>query len=71
LQAVLSALVARAEQTIDELELVDFDPDVHGANFVRALQLVTAIGEVIETPVLDSDTGQLTEVSIKIVEKYT
>jgi hypothetical protein len=26
---------------------------------------------VIETPVLDADTGQLTEVSIKIVEKYS
>jgi hypothetical protein len=71
LQAVLSGLVNRAEHAIDELESLDFDPDVHGADFVRALQLVTAIGEVIETPVLDADTGQLTEVSIKIVEKYS
>lgn len=71
LQAVLSALVARTENAISELEQFDFDPDVHGEHFVRALQLVTAIGEVIETPVLDPDTGQLTEVSIKIVEKYS
>lgn len=71
LQAVLSALVIRTEHAVDELESLEFDPDVHGANFVRALQLVTAIGEVIETPVLDTDTGQLTEVSIKIVEKYS
>ncbi|MGW3614408.1 hypothetical protein ACWD6N_31955 [Micromonospora sp. NPDC005163] len=71
LQAVLSGLVVRAEHAVDELEVLDFDPDVHGADFLRALQLVTAIGEVIETPVLDPDTGQLTEVSIKIVEKYS
>lgn len=71
LQAVVSGLVIRTEHAIDELESLDFDPDVHGADFVRALQLVTAIGEVIETPVLDTDTGQLTEVSIKIVEKYS
>lgn len=71
LRAVLSGLVTRAEHAIDQLEALDFDPDLHGADFVRALQLVTAIGEVIETPVLDSDTGQLTEVSINIVEKYS
>ncbi|WP_448071052.1 hypothetical protein [Georgenia yuyongxinii] len=71
LKAVLSGLVRRAERAIDELELLDFDPDVHGADFLRVLQLVTAIGEVIETPVLDPDTGQLTDVSIRIVEKYS
>lgn len=71
LQTVLAGLVIRTEHAIDELESLEFDPDVHGVEFVRALQLVTAIGEVIETPVLDTDTGQLTEVSIKIVEKYS
>ena len=71
LRAVLYALVIRTAHAVDELESLDFDPDVHGVDFVRALQLVTAIGEVIETPVLDTDTGQLTEVSIKVVEKYS
>jgi hypothetical protein len=71
LQTVLTRLVARAEHAIDVLESLDFDPDVHGADFVRALQLVTAIGEVIEAPVLDAETGQLTDVSIKVVEKYS
>lgn len=71
LQAVLAGLVTRTDHAIDKLESLDFDPDLHGADFVQGLQLVTAIGEVIETPVLDSDTGQLTEVSIKIVEKYS
>lgn len=71
LRAVLAGLVTRTEHSIDKLESLDFDPDLHGKDFVRALQLVTAIGEVVETPVLDLDTGQLAEVSIKIVEKYS
>lgn len=71
LQSVLIGLVIRAEDAIDVLESLDFDPDLHGGDFVRVLQYVTAIGEVIETPVLDTDTGQLTDVSIKIVEKYS
>ena len=70
LRGVLSALVVRADQATDELESLDFDPDIHGAKFVRALQLVTAIGEVIETPVLDTETGQITDTSIRIMEKY-
>lgn len=71
LKAVLSRLVTRTEDAIDVLESLHFDPDVHGTEFVRALQLVTAVGEVIETPVLDPKTGELTEVSIKVVEKYS
>lgn len=71
LRAVLSGLVVRTDDAMDKLEGLDFDPDVHGADFLRALQLVTAIGEVIESPVLDPETGELTEVSIKIVEKYS
>jgi len=71
LRSVLAGLVDRAESAIADLEALDFDPDQHGAVFVRALQLITAIGEVIETPVLDAETGQLTEVSVKIVEKYS
>lgn len=71
LQAILSRLVARTEYAVQELEALDFDPDAHGEQFVRALQLVTAIGEVIETPVLDTDTGELTDISIEIVEKYS
>lgn len=71
LKEVLASLVARAERAVDLLESLEFDPDEHGADFVRALQLVTAIGEVIETPVLDAETGELTDVSIKIVEKYS
>ena len=41
-----------------------------GPDFQRALQLVRAIREVVNTPVLDETTGELTEVSLKIVRKY-
>jgi hypothetical protein len=71
LKEVLSGLVVRAERAIGELEVLEFDPDAHGADFLRALQLVTAIGEVIEAPVLEPGTGQLSDVSINIVEKYS
>jgi hypothetical protein len=68
---VLSRLVSRAEEAIHELEIQDFDPDAHGHLFVTALQLITAIGEVIETSVTDPKTGDLTDISIEIVEKYS
>ncbi|TFC19724.1 hypothetical protein E3O19_01825 [Cryobacterium algoritolerans] len=71
LRSVLSRLVARAEEAIDELEAQDFDPDEHGHLFVSAYQLITAIAEVIETPVTDPGTGDLTDISIEIVEKYS
>ncbi|HZK04939.1 MAG TPA: hypothetical protein VFC82_03725 [Actinomycetaceae bacterium] len=71
LRSILRSLVSRSEQATAVLEGVDFDPDLHAVEFVQALQLVTAIGEVIDTPVADPDSGQLTEESIRIVEKYS
>jgi len=67
---VLRPLVERADDAIDTLEGLDFDPDLHGADFLKALQLVRAIREVVNTPLLDDVTGELTEVSFKIVRKY-
>jgi hypothetical protein len=37
---------------------------------LRALQLVTAVKEVLDTPVLDRKSGELTEASIEILRKY-
>ena len=70
LSGVLTGLVERAGAAISSLEGLTFDPDIHGADFQRALQLVRAIREVVNTPVLDESTGELTEVSLKIVRKY-
>jgi len=71
LRTVLSRLVALGEASLDELERQDFDPDEHGRLFLNAYQLITAIAEVIDTPVTDPETGDPTDISVKIVEKYS
>ena len=67
---VLWSLARRADAAIDRLEALDFDPDQHAADFSTAIQLVRAIREVVNTPLLDEETGELTDVSLKIVRKY-
>ena len=70
LSAVLKALVDRAEEAVDALEALSFDPDLHAADFAKALQLVRAIREVVNTPVINAGTGEPTAVSLQIVRKY-
>ena len=70
LSGVLERLVDRAEHSISTLEGLAFDPDVHGPEFLAALQLVRGIREVVNTPVLDEETGELTGVSLNVVRKY-
>ena len=70
LRRVLTTLVERAAAAIDELESLDFDPKLHAREFLRALQLVTAVKEVLNTPILDPRSGELTEASIEVVRKY-
>lgn len=67
---VLTRLVELATAAIDELEVLDFDPKVHAREFLRALQLVTAVKEVLNTPILDPESGELTEASVEVVRKY-
>lgn len=71
LRLVLAQLVDRATAALDELESRDFDPKLHAREFLRALQLVTAVKEVLSTPILDPKSGELTEASIEVVRKYT
>lgn len=70
LRGVLARLVERAASALDELEALDFDPKDHAREFLRALQLVTAVKEVLNTPILDRRSGELTEASIEVVRKY-
>lgn len=70
LRDLLSLMAERATRALDALEAVDFDPEVHAAKFLRALQLVTAVKEILNTPVLDPRSGELSESSIEIMEKY-
>lgn len=70
LSGVLTALVDRADDAIGGLEGLIFDADLHAPDFLKALQLVRGIREVVNTPLLDAETGELTEVSLQIVRKY-
>lgn len=70
LSEVLGSLARRADAAIACLETLEFDPDQHAAEFSTAIQLVRAIREVVNAPLLDEKTGELTDVSLKIVRKY-
>ena len=70
LRDLLGGLADRARSALGALESVDFDPDQHASEFLRALQLVTAVKEILNTPVLDPSSGELTEASIEILRKY-
>lgn len=70
LRELLLALSERSTSALDSLERVTFNPDHHASEFLRALQLVTAVKEILNTPVLDPDSGELTEASVEILRKY-
>jgi hypothetical protein len=70
LRQVLTRLVKQATAANDELEVLDFDPKLHAREFLRALQFVTAVKEVLNTPILDPESGELTEASIEVVRKH-
>ena len=70
LRGVLDQLAQRAVDALTVLEALEFDPEQHAREFLRAYQLVTAVKEVLNTPVLDPKSGELSEASIKILRKY-
>ena len=70
LQSLLLKLAERATFALTLLESLEFDPDRHASEFLRALQLVTAVKEVLETAILDPESGELTQESIEVVRKY-
>ena len=70
LRDLLDLVAQRSTKALDTLESVEFDDDLHASEFLRAYQLVTAIKEILNTPVLDTETGDLSESSIRIIRKY-
>ena len=70
LRDLLGRMTERATHALAVLEALEFDPDLHASEFLRALQLVTAVKEILNTPVLDPKSGELTETSIKMLRKY-
>lgn len=71
LRAVLSEVATRTVAALDALEALDFSPETHASEFLRALQLVTAVKEILNTPILDPESGELTEASAAILRKYS
>lgn len=71
IQLLLGRMAELATAALAVLDSIEFDPDLHASEFLRALQLVTAVKEILNTPVLDSNSGELTEASIEILRKYT
>ena len=69
LSGVLHALDTRARDALDDLCVVDFDPQQHVELFMRTAQLMQSLREILSTPVLDTD-GDLTAESELIVIKY-
>jgi len=70
LRDVLAQMAQRSTAALDELESVEFDADKHASEFLRAFQLVTAVKEILNTPVLDPKTGELSDASIEILRKF-
>jgi hypothetical protein len=70
LRSLLDSMAQRSSAAIDVLESVAFDAEEHASEFLKALQLVTAVKEILNTPVLDPKSGELSEASIEIIRKY-
>ena len=70
LRVLLGRMTQRGTRALDALEALEFNPEIHASEFLRALQLVTAVREVLNTPVLDPKSGELTEAAIEILRKY-
>jgi hypothetical protein len=70
LRDLLGRMTERATDALAVLDALNFDPDLHASEFLRSLQLVTAVKEIMNTPVLDPESGELTETSIQILRKY-
>lgn len=70
LRVLLARMTEEATRALDALEALEFDTDLHAREFLRAFQLVTAVKEVLNTPVLDPKSGELTDASIEILRKY-
>ncbi|WOP19531.1 hypothetical protein [Raineyella sp. LH-20] len=70
LRDLLDRMAQCSSAALDTLESVEFDAERHASEFLRALQLVTAVKEILNTPVLDPKSGELSEASIEITRKY-
>lgn len=69
LEAILQDVNERAVQALLHLSRFDFDLDSHLEDFQQTALLMRALGEILSTPVVDSE-GSLTSESLTIRERY-
>lgn len=71
MRSLVTRLDQRANQAMNNLEAVDFDPhdDEHVSLFQQAALLIYALADIMRTPILDSD-GNLTVASHSIQARY-
>ncbi|MGY1829058.1 hypothetical protein ACI8AA_01370 [Geodermatophilus sp. SYSU D01180] len=69
IRSVLAQLDERARVALALLSALDFDPAVHAEAFQRTALLMTAVGEVLDTPLLDAD-GQVSRASSDVMERH-
>jgi hypothetical protein len=69
LRSLLQTVRSRADDALESLTGLTFDPSQHAAQFQAAISLVMAMKELLNTPVLDAE-GRLSDVSHQVVIKY-
>lgn len=70
MRGLLKSLEDRALRSLAELERVEFDPDHHARQFQQTALLMRAIGEVLETALLD-ENGELTDDFLTVTTRYS
>jgi hypothetical protein len=70
LEDVLDDVNTRALANLEALNLLDFDPEAHLAEFQRTALLMRALGEILSTPIVDIN-GKPTEQSLRVKERYS
>ena len=66
---LLSRLVGRSKEALDELESEEFDPELHADRFRQAMNLVMAVRDVASTGVIDGE-GDLNDKTSSFQVKY-
>lgn len=70
LESIIRNINDRAIEALARLSRVSFDPEVHLEKFQQTALLMRALGEILSTPIVDSD-GSLTSESLTVKERYS
>ena len=70
LSDLLGKLTERAVAAMDLLESEPFEPQLHAARFQQAITLVVAVRDVAAAPIINADSGEISEQSANLTVKY-